>query len=322
MYRKYGVFDTDIESSRQMADDSDRLNFFMSRLNESMIKAGYISNPEESVRVFLKRLRDLFRADRTYVCELNPFGVYDNTFESRAPGISTDQEALRQIVNMAVSELGENLSHGRGFMIADMDEFRSANPRLYGMISGNGLKRTVICPLMNESRLLGVIGIDNPSKENMDVCTALFQMSADYVSMKLCRGAGTVKNDSSDRRDQITGLYSSNVFQNSLTAFAEKLAEVEVEGKWDIVCFNIGMTLREGDREYYYQALDKHFPGLSKQYMMKYGNAYDVASDNSSRLMRRFHEICEKYGIIHDPDECFAYTSEFPERYEQMSFFD
>ena len=239
MYRKYGVFDTDIESSRQMADDSDRLNFFMSRLNESMIKAGYISNPEESVRVFLKRLRDLFRADRTYVCELNPFGVYDNTFESRAPGISTDQEALRQIVNMAVSELGENLSHGRGFMIADMDEFRSANPRLYGMISGNGLKRTVICPLMNESRLLGVIGIDNPSKENMDVCTALFQMSADYVSMKLCRGAGTVKNDSSDRRDQITGLYSSNVFQNSLTAFAEKLAEVEVEGKWDIVCFNI-----------------------------------------------------------------------------------
>ena len=89
-----------------------------------------------------------------------------------------------------------------------------------------------------------------------------------------------------------------------------------------IVCFGIGMTLREGNREYYYQALDRHFPGLSRQYMMKYGNAYDVVSDNSSRLMRRFHEICEKYGIIHDPDECFAYTSEFPKRYEQMSFFD
>ena len=88
-----------------------------------------------------------------------------------------------------------------------------------------------------------------------------------------------------------------------------------------IVCFNIGMTLRDGNREYYYQALDKHFPGLSRRYMMKYGSAYDVVSDNSQRLMRRFHEICEKYGIIHEPDKCFAYTAQFPEEYEQLSFF-
>ncbi len=88
-----------------------------------------------------------------------------------------------------------------------------------------------------------------------------------------------------------------------------------------IVCFNIGMTLREGNREYYYQALDRHFPGLSRQYIAKYGNAYDVVSDNSSRFMGRFHEICEKYGIIHDPEQCFAYTAEFPEKYEQISFF-
>ncbi len=88
-----------------------------------------------------------------------------------------------------------------------------------------------------------------------------------------------------------------------------------------IVCLKIGMTLREGDREYYYRALDRHFPGLSRQYMIKYGNAYDVVSDNSERLMRRFHEVCEKYGIIHDPERCFAYTAEFPEKYEQLSFF-
>ncbi len=88
-----------------------------------------------------------------------------------------------------------------------------------------------------------------------------------------------------------------------------------------IVCFSAGMTLREGNREYYYQALDRHFPGLSRQYMMRYGAAYDVESSNSKRLMRRFHETCEKYGIIHDPEECFAYTAEFPEMYEQMSLF-
>ena len=88
-----------------------------------------------------------------------------------------------------------------------------------------------------------------------------------------------------------------------------------------IVCFGIGMTLREGNREYYYAALDKHFPGLSAQYAAKYSNAYDLQSDTGARLMSRFHDTCEKYGIIHDPDECFAYMSQLPEKYEQLSLF-
>ena len=33
-----------------------------------------------------------------------------------------------------------------------------------------------------------------------------------------------------------------------------------------VICFNVGMTLRSGDREYYYKALDRHFPGLSLRY--------------------------------------------------------
>ena len=88
-----------------------------------------------------------------------------------------------------------------------------------------------------------------------------------------------------------------------------------------IVCFGIGMTLREGSREYFYRALDRHFQGLSRQYMMRYGDSYEVASGNSYRLMRRFHEICDRYGIIHSPEECFAYISDLPDRYEQLSFF-
>ena len=86
-----------------------------------------------------------------------------------------------------------------------------------------------------------------------------------------------------------------------------------------IVCFNIGMTLREGDREYYYAQLDKFFPGLSNTYRRKYGNSYNVESDNSKELMKLFHERCEKQGVLYTPDECFAYTSELPDKFIQMS---
>ena len=89
-----------------------------------------------------------------------------------------------------------------------------------------------------------------------------------------------------------------------------------------IICFHIGMTLREGNREYYYAALDRHFPGLSARYRSTYGNAYEVVSENSGRLMARFPSLCEARGILHDPARCFAYLRELPEKHVQISLFD
>ena len=88
-----------------------------------------------------------------------------------------------------------------------------------------------------------------------------------------------------------------------------------------IVCFGVGMTLREGSREYYYRALDRHFPGLSERYRRTYGNAYEAASENSGRLMARFRSLCEAHGILHDPEQCFAYLRELPESETQLSLF-
>ena len=92
-------------------------------------------------------------------------------------------------------------------------------------------------------------------------------------------------------------------------------------GVCGIICFNVGMTLREGNREYYYQTLDRHFPGLSDRYRATYGNAYEVVSEHSDRLMRRFHALCEARGVLHEPERCFAYLRELPEESAQMSLF-
>ncbi len=62
----------------------------------------------------------------------------------------------------------------------------------------------------------------------------------------------------------------------------------EVKG---IICFDMGLTLREGDREYYYAALDKHFPDLKEKYINTYGNAYNLPSPNSKHLMELFQSI-------------------------------
>lgn len=87
-----------------------------------------------------------------------------------------------------------------------------------------------------------------------------------------------------------------------------------------IVCFNMGMTLRAGNREYYYKALDRHFAGLSQRYKQRYGSAYEINSPDSKRLTEIFITTCEKHGIIHTPAECFDYISKIPEK--QLSLFD
>ena len=88
-----------------------------------------------------------------------------------------------------------------------------------------------------------------------------------------------------------------------------------------IICYGIGLTLRNGNREYYYQHLDRHFPGLSERYRKTFGNSYEVNSPDNERLMDIFHTECEAHGILHSPQGCFRYMAELPKRYEQTSLF-
>ena len=88
-----------------------------------------------------------------------------------------------------------------------------------------------------------------------------------------------------------------------------------------IVCFGMGVTLREGNREYFYRALDRHFPSLKDRYIREFGNDYELDSPNHAQLMHLFHAVCEKYGIMHDNGQIFAYLRDLPEPYEQLTLF-
>ena len=80
--------------------------------------------------------------------------------------------------------------------------------------------------------------------------------------------------------------------------------------------------LREGDREYYYEALDRHFPGLKERYIREFGYAYEIPSPNTRQLWEVFHKICREHGMMDNAEECFRYMNELPEKYPQMSLFD
>ena len=105
----------------------------------------------------------------------------------------------------------------------------------------------------------------------------------------------------------------------NVSAILNECVRVGVKG---VIDFGMGLTLREGDREYYYEALDKHFPGMKERYIERYGNAYELPSPNANELIKLLFSICKDNGIMCTPDECFSYMQDMPSKYHQMSLFD
>ena len=102
--------------------------------------------------------------------------------------------------------------------------------------------------------------------------------------------------------------YINDNFEN-LCSLLNICAEVNVKG---IICFGIGLTLREGNREYFYKALDKNFPNLKQKYIEDFGNSYEVTSPNNKELMNYFYSFCRERKIICSINDVFSYLHEFP----------
>ena len=95
-------------------------------------------------------------------------------------------------------------------------------------------------------------------------------------------------------------------------------ADAGVKG---IIHFGMGLTLRDGNREYFYAQLDEFFPGLKERYIRTYGSAYELPSPRTAELEQVFRAECDKSGIWHDNARIFAYLNTLEEKTEQMCLF-
>jgi len=98
----------------------------------------------------------------------------------------------------------------------------------------------------------------------------------------------------------------------------------QAAGVYGIVTFGIGLTLRDGDRQYFYKQLDRHFPGLKERYIRRYGDAYELPVPEEPKLMALVRQECEKTGMEWRTDRIFAYLRQFEDNQagQQMTLFD
>ena len=102
--------------------------------------------------------------------------------------------------------------------------------------------------------------------------------------------------------------YINDTFEN-LCGLLDYCLSVNVKG---IINFGIGLTLREGNREYFYSNLDKYFPSLKNRYISEFGNSYEISSSKNNELMSYFYSVCKKHKIMCNINDVFSYLKEFP----------
>lgn len=110
-----------------------------------------------------------------------------------------------------------------------------------------------------------------------------------------------------------------NDTEENIKGLLDYCVKAKVKG---IICFDIGLTLRSGNREYFYKQLDRHFPKLKEKYIGSYGNSYEITSRNRDKLMKIITDVCRKNGIMYNVNEVFAYLHRFESKEEQLSLFD
>ena len=102
-----------------------------------------------------------------------------------------------------------------------------------------------------------------------------------------------------------------NDTEENLEGLLELCAQAGVEG---IIQFGMGLTLREGSREYFYAKLEEHFPGMKERYIAAYGSRYAPESPNSRSLLALLHRRCRQLGLRDDREGLFDWMNTFEEK--------
>ena len=104
-----------------------------------------------------------------------------------------------------------------------------------------------------------------------------------------------------------------NDTEENIRGLLDYCIEAKVHG---IICFSMGLTLRDGNREYFYEQLKKKFPGLTRKYIEEYGNSYGINSPQNKQLMKLFRDFCKENNILYNTKECFEYLQEYESKEE------
>ena len=179
--------------------------------NEAMINEGLrialsAPMPEESIGILLEYLGKELCSERVYIFEENARGTYDNTYEWCAKEVEPQKDNLQDVPYEIVEPWFQRFHNNENVIIKELEAIREADPAVYEYLQPQDIHALVVSPLVNDKKIVGFYGVDNPPGELLNHISTMFQIMGHFIVSLLKRRDLVKRLANLSYYDQLTGI--------------------------------------------------------------------------------------------------------------------
>ncbi len=177
--------------------------------NERMVNEGLKialaePTPEQSIIALLKYLGEHLQSERVYIFEENVGGFLDNTFEWCSKGVIPQIDNLQHVPFEVVSLWYDSFRAKGNVIIKDVEEIKDSDPLAYEYLVPQDIHSLVVNPIMNQDKIIGFYGVDNPPRELLSHISILFRIVGHFIGSLLKRRDLVKRLENLSMHDQMT----------------------------------------------------------------------------------------------------------------------
>ncbi len=162
-----------------------------------------------AVNRFLETICHFYAADRAYIFEYEENHI-NNTFEWCAPGILYQIEVLQDIPMEYIRDWNHKFKLDGEFFITSLDKDLAVNSPDYRILKAQGIESLAAAPLKKNGRIIGFLGVDNPTESTGDL--SLLRSVCSFVLEEMERRRLIRNLELFSYTDLLTGLQNRNSF--------------------------------------------------------------------------------------------------------------
>lgn len=179
--------------------------------NEAMINEGLRLSlsaplPEKSIEILLEYLGQSLYSDRVYIFEKMENGTFSNTYEWCAKNVLAQKENLQEVPFEVVEIWYWKFRNQENVIIKNVENIRENDPAMYEVLRPQDIQTLVVGPLIDDKKIIGFYGVDNPPKEFMNHISTMFQIMGHFISSLLKKRDMVRHLENLSFHDQLTEL--------------------------------------------------------------------------------------------------------------------
>lgn len=179
-------------------------------LNECLQRVFSTPDPEAGLSKVLEYLGKTFQCERVYVFEFYEGDQMDNTYEWCAQGILRQKDILQRMSTSSIDWWMRLFRQNRIVMIEDLEEIRAQYPVSYAILKPQNISRLAAGPVSVEGKVVGFLGVDNPSQDMMNLLPPILSVIGCFVAALLRQRDLLNRLNVLSFHDPLTGAFNRN----------------------------------------------------------------------------------------------------------------